>query len=263
MRAIPLLSSFLAALATLALASPAQAAPQILALLQTPDALPFVCEDGSCQVELSTLCLQRHRDPPAPNTLYRVHRPADVRVVTAAGAVLPLADIAGAEVRSQRSYTMAEVRVPAAVGEGAALVVGDGASLVPVAVAGDPEPLTEAEIAHVTGSLRAAATRHLASRKAFRDHHAAATLSRLVNAMPAMGRVAQGTREWLWHDVVVPRAGQYDADGLQRGETIFRYCLNRVDMGRFFSLRRCLENRHDDLMLDVNTDVWNATRPGS
>ena len=41
------------------------------------------------------------------------------------------------------------------------------------------------------------------------------------------------------------------------------YCQYRTSQGRFFSVRRCLEQRLDGMMMNLNTDYWKAVKPGS
>ena len=53
-------------------------------------------------------------------------------------------------------------------------------------------------------------------------------------------------------------------DAREKADVTYRGCLYMVEkLGRFYSMRRCLETKHDSLMLDVNSEYWRATTPGS
>ena len=41
------------------------------------------------------------------------------------------------------------------------------------------------------------------------------------------------------------------------------YCRAHVDEGFMFSMRRCLEKRHDALMLNLNRSYWEVVGVGS
>jgi len=61
--------------------SGAFAAPQILALLETPEPTPLACAGGVCQAEFSTMCLQKNREIPQPGTAYAPATPDSVVLV--------------------------------------------------------------------------------------------------------------------------------------------------------------------------------------
>ena len=78
----------------------AQAAPQILGIF-ADSGLPLHCEDGTCAVEVSALCLQEERDLPAWGTAYRPIHPEQLTLtgMRADGSVarMPIGEIASFE----------------------------------------------------------------------------------------------------------------------------------------------------------------------
>src|SRR5262245_11362605 len=90
---IRIAASLLAAAAALALsAGAASAAPQILGIVASNGALPLVCDDQGCRVELSTFCLQQPRANPEVGQQYTLADAASVTLIgrNAAGETLRL-----------------------------------------------------------------------------------------------------------------------------------------------------------------------------
>ena len=130
-----------------------RAAAQILALVETGGPTPLKCEGGQCSGEFSGFCLQKERPDPKPGTRYRAEGGALTLVVTDASGVerrLPAGDYL--KIVTKRSYTAVRISLPESVmrdmgAVSVALEIGERVALVPVALAGDPEPQTEADIA--------------------------------------------------------------------------------------------------------------------
>ena len=77
-----------------------------------------------------------------------------------------------------------------------------------------------------------------------------------VDGWPPAGRVDDARRAALWRGTAAREAG---GAGLARAKTAYDRCLRAVTRThRIFSMRRCLERRHDALMIDLNVDYWNA-----
>ena len=135
-------------------------------------------------------------------------------------------------------------------------------SLVPVPKDGDPNPITQDEIAYTTAYLRVEADRwlHGTGQKTV----AARIVNRMINATPRAGRIESSQWQSIWQDSIRHEAGDDRAAGRDRAEDIYGACRYMVgDLGRYFSMRRCLESKHDSLMLDMNTAYWKAVKPGS
>lgn len=242
-------------------AVPAAAAPQILALLATGEAVPLDCRDGACTGEFSGFCLQRKRPDPAPGTQYRAAGGAVTLVVTDAnGNVrrIPAGDHLTIETR--RSYTAVRVGVAQALLEewnavSLALEIGERVALLPMPEAMDPDPQTAADIALALGPQRALGDRILESAPV--ETGAVTLTSRMIGGLPP-GRTDARTRETLWSRVVEPAAASFPPDSVSRASSIYRRCLRKVEAGSFYSLRHCLEIGHDALMIGLNVKYWQA-----
>lgn len=266
-RLLFILSAF--AIATLTFARPVAAAPQILGLVAYNDAVPLKCGWGQCSAELITLCLQKHRDNPLPNTPYTFHGEgtATLVVTDAAGNRKRLRAADHVRIITARSFTavrveMTERKLRELGGVEVALTVDPGMSLVPVPQKGDPNPITEDEIAYTTAYLRKEADRWLKGSQP--KTVAARIVNRMINLTPRAGRVKEAKWQNIWDRSIADEASQERVAGVSQAEDIFGACKYMVgDLGRYFSMRRCLETKHDSLMLDMNTSYWQATKPGS
>ncbi len=267
MRRVFLLIPFLG-LAMISMSWSAQAAPQILGLTAFNQPLPFTCTDGTCSVELTTFCLQKRRDDPEPGTAYSVHDPDTVRlsVIAADGSRREMAADGLLELRAHRSFTAVRVSLgdetlKALGGVRAEISVAGGASLVPVPVAGDPDPISPGELAHVTGPLRKLAGRILEGDGA--KPTAIRLVNRVLNATPLIGRMQTAERHSIWKRVIGETWPQDMNAGTRRAVDMLGACQYRVDVGRYYSLRGCLSVKQDSLMLDMNLRYWSAVDLGS
>ncbi len=256
-RVLQIISAFV--VATLTGISGALAAPQILALIETPEATPLACADGVCQAEFSTMCLQRSRDIPKPGTAYAPASAASVALVLtrADGSTIRVAGAPGLTFTTPNNYLSTVASIPetelARLGAvGAAVEIAPLASLLPVAVADDTNPLTADEIAQVTGSARLTAQRVL--------EHAGDTLSavrvanRFANLLLVRPAPTPEAREALWREVVAGGDGAAPA-GVARVENIIGTCQFYDEHRGFEGFRGCLRYRRD-LMLDAINDVY-------
>ncbi len=246
-------------------AGEAAAAPQILGVASAEDPIPLQCRDGVCAADVTTFCMQPHRDVPTPSTAYS---PAggDFQIV--------LEDAAGkrhrraaAEVRvtQVRGYTAATLAIAedafAAAGlRPVAVAVPRRAVLVPDAVAGDPDPIRADEVASALSVLKPLAE------GVFAEHietlQATTLINRLVNAAPAKGRMASTDRDGLWDRAIGDDPKGAGPAG-ERARDVLGFCQQRTGAGAFFSVRRCLENRLDGMIMDINNSYWKALQPGS
>jgi hypothetical protein len=252
-----------------ALASgPAAAAPQILAALPSESGIPFACAEGICVADLSTYCLQRDRSAPEFGAAYE---PASAGAFT-----LVVTDASGAERRlgaadhvsfvEGRGFTAISARVAAGTlarigAVSARMELEPNASLLPVAVIGDPDPLTPDEIARTVGPLRRLGARVVdANPKA----EAAGVIGALANAAPRRGTVAPDRREPLWRQVTGgdrtggARRGGAGSPGQAQARRVYDGCLAAYDGHEAFSFRGCLEGRHDALLRDLSVEYWNV-----
>ncbi len=246
----------------------AVAAPQILGMVPTAEPMHLVCAGGACSAEFSTFCLQDKRVPPRPGTAYTVARGKGLTlVVTAADGSrrrLPAAGLV--RVTSARAYmavtvSVAERSLKALGATRASITVGQRVSLVPVPVSGDPWPLTGDDVASATGPLRAGAA-------SFFDRGgelpvAARITNRLINAAPSGGSLGPHRRDGLWRRVVGADPADAADPGTRSAARIFTLCRGLVAEGAYSTLRRCLEDQHDALMIETNGRYWQTLGAGS
>jgi len=237
-------------------ATPAMAAPQILGIVATDEAVPMQCDGGRCTALLSAFCLQRDRLPPDFETAYRPANPGGLTLAVTMpdGSVRRFAAADLVEFHSRYGYTairadlaLAELGIerPSAV----AIEVAPRAALLPLAKAGDPDPLTADEIAVATGPARLAAESVLEGSS--EPARAAQVAARLINALPVRGDIDAEAREQLWSRV----AG---ADAPQQARHMFDACGRTVDQSLGYPLRQCLEERHEQLQIGNTREFWES-----
>ncbi len=241
----------------------ASAAPQILAALPSESGIPFTCAEGLCVADLSTYCLQRDRPAPEFGAAYEPSDPgAFTLVVTdASGAVRRLGAADHVSFVEGRGFTAISARVAAEAlarlgAVSARMEIEPNASLLPVAVIGDPDPLTPEEIARTVGPMRRLGARVVDSSPKAK---AAGVIGALANASPRRGTVEPDRREPLWRQVT---GGDRTAGAQSPGQALARSaydgCLAAYDGHEAFSFRGCLEGRHDALLRDLSVEYWNV-----
>ncbi len=247
-------------------ATSAGAAPQILAVLQQPGPVPVICDGRTCEVELATLCLQRHRDVPEPGKRYTTAAAETLMLVgrDAAGNRVsrPLGD--AGQIAALRGYTTVKVEIDADAVAGLsdiAVVVAPGAALLPAPVADDPDPLTDKEIAYYTGSMRDVATGIFTAAADRRD--AALVLGRLIDATPEEGAMTPATRTEIWRRAVDAHPADWSPVGMDHARAIHDACQGLTARTGFYLLRSCLEHRQEEVLMNLNGRYWQATEPGS
>ena len=241
----------------------ASAAPQILAALPSESGISFTCAEGVCVADLSTYCLQRDRAAPEFGAAYEPSDPgAFTLVVTdASGAERRLGAADHVSFVEGRGFTAISARVAAEAltrlgAVSARMEIAANASLLPVAVIGDPDPLTPEEIARTVGPLR-----HLGARvvDSSPEAEAAGVIGALANASPRRGTVEPDRREPLWRQVTGGNwAAGAQSPGQARARSVYDGCLAAYDGHEAFSFRSCLETRHDALLRDLSVEYWNV-----
>lgn len=246
----------LAASLVVAVAAQAGAAPQILGLVATNEPVPMQCGDGQCTALLSAFCLQEKRLPPDYGTAYMPAEAGSVTLVVRAsdGGTHRLDAASLLEFRSHYGYTAMKARLPLSTLAGinvvsVALEVLPLASMLPRPTTGDPDPLTETEIALATGPLRLAAESVLDGGS--EGARAARAMAALINALPRTGDVPPAGREALWSRV----AGTMAPPSARRA---FESCGRTVDQSVGYPLRECLEERHESLQRENTRAYWDS-----
>jgi hypothetical protein len=246
------------------LSNPVQAAPQVLAVLATDVGVPFVCAGELCKAELSTYCLQRDRPAPNAGTIYHPAAAEDftlsVALSTGKTRNLPAAEhVTFVEARGFMAISVVidknQLRRLGSLN--ASIRVGEFASMLPEAVPGDVNPLTEKEIAYATGSLRRMGD-DIVDRKP--TAQSARMLTRVMNTMPVRGTVNPGDQEQLWRDAI----GEESTDdiGVGLSKKVYNQCFKGSQSFAYGGIRRCLEFRHDEFIRSLNVDYWDQ-QPGS
>ena len=189
----------------------AQAAPQVLVLVATAQPVELNCANGQCSAEFTSLCLQEHRAQPAKGTPYAAFDTAAVQVIGERhdGSTVMLPATPDLAFAAERGHTAVKVSVPVSWLRDRDLAavhvkMDDLVTLVPVAVADDPAPLTDGDIELAAGPLTRTAAFVLDGRAAEVD--AARLTAAAINALPARGsRLTAADRAALWDTVVAPR----------------------------------------------------------
>lgn len=241
----------------------ASAAPQILAALPSLSGIPITCDDIACKAEISTYCLMRNRPAPSLGARYVPAAPEHFTlVVTDAGGnerSLPAGEHL-TFVESRGFMAVAAVTTLAALEElgavKAVVRVSKTASLLPVPVPGDPNPLTPKEIAYATGSLRTQGAEIVETRPAAAT---ARVLAAVTNRLPFVQEFDTGEFEALWGDLIdsIP-AGSVDQAAIGAARAKADACAGDVRNLLFRSLRGCLQWRHDELIRELNVDYWDS-----
>lgn len=243
----------------MALAAPAQADPQVLALVPTMDAVEMACHGATCEAELSAFCLQEEAESPRPGTAYRLVGGQGLEV-QGQGAARHLSAADGISVEAVRGFTAVRVRVDRSaldVADGATVRVrvGPGVSLVPEALAADDTPEAREETALASGPLRHVGDTVIEG--VGRDHAVAAqrlsvVINRLDEGVDPVAAVNGGLAS------LAPGAAGSEAAGLA-----LRLCRHLARWPTGESLGACLRGRHDDLLIGLAESYWHAVKTGS
>ena len=259
-----MLNRLFAVIGALAIAAPlatASAAPQPLGLVATNGPVPLTCFAGQCAAQFTSFCLQRARSIPSPGTVFRVVGGDFTLIAIAAdGKTRRLPAAEHLTIINQRGFTsirlaMSKRALEALGAVRAAVEVGAGVTLIPVAVAGDPDPLTDLEIAAATGPLRATGDRVVDNGGA--QAEATRLTTDYINALAGHDRVGAEEGERLWRETIA--SSGLEGDGVARANQAYDRCRQDVFNGFDYSLRKCFEKRHDQLLLELNRRYWQAT----
>ena len=250
--------------------SGALAAPQALALLKTGGPVALTCAGGVCKAEFSTYCLQQERDLPGAGVPYEVARNGPVRLILtgADGAIRALPAAAHVRITAARSsHTAVVIEMPhaalAALGATrAAIDVGSRVTLTPVPVAGDDNPQSDQDQRIAAGPLRT-----LGAKIVDPAGPAVATvrvLNRLVNALPDVIEIDRTAGDRMLRQALDGGFAKAPPTQVTQASKAFAACWNtrHIEVGAY-SVRNCLQRRHDGLMWDQVKRYWKAAGAGS
>lgn len=245
----------------------AQAAPQVLGLIATNDAVPLTCRHGECAAEFTAICLQPDRASPAPGKVYEAAGGEGVTVVaeTTDGRQMTLPAEGLVTYTALRGHNAVRLSIPGRrlnqLGiKRAALKVGKLVSLIPTPMVGDTRPQSVAEIELATGPFRQLAAKlvdsggiQLETARVTRD---------VLNGLPWRGRSTAEERHAAWQRALGAKAAQASTDALARAERAFRDC-EEVSATGVLTMRACLGSKHDSMIGMLNNEYWDALNAGS
>ena len=248
----------------------ASAAPQALALVDSAGEVEFNCGNGECAVTLTAFCLQQDRGMPESGHAYGIAPTDQVRLVGIRpdGSRVFLDASEELAVESARRQLAVKLSLPAQrmmeLGLASITVeVGQDVTLLPQPVEGDPNPMTESEVAVVQGVLRRVGARVVEDDPV--NLGAARWLQKEGNRLPAHDQISrQSRRQFLEqaHARVREAGGLTDAER-KAAEDLLKLCEVRTELGQFDRLRQCFEREHDTLLWRLNVDYWLAVDHGS
>ncbi len=239
------------------------AAPQVLAVLSTGNGAALTCENGKCTASLSTYCLQKHRGAPVPGDIYHAANPTSFTLVFQMpdGSLEQQVAPTVLGYRAERSYKSVEVFMSENVireygAVSARLLVRPNAALIPQAEEGDPDPLSQTEIALAVGPSR------LMGAKVVDETPGADTIRALaimLRAIPEWRGWPKTTRRELWQ-MIDEKARREDVtgDNYQNLKSEFNLCADKYENSTFFGIGYCIRQRHDEEITRMNKEYWNS-----
>lgn len=253
--------------ATVALPASGHAAPQILAVMASLGPQPISCGDSVCTTSFTSYCLQRERDVPTTGQAYiPTHEKAFTLIIAREdGSEVKVPAMDNVSFSSARGYSSVRAIIPKDIitahgGVSATIVVAVGASLIPEPTPGDKNPISEAELAFATKSLREHGQDIV---DATPDAKAAQIVNRMAATMIPKMPASNDALEQLWHDVIdgLGTSRPAGADAIQRARDIYEWCKGRMSYHSMGGIKSCLEFKHDDTIMKLNTDYWES-QPG-
>ena len=259
-----------AVLALLLPLSPASASrsiePQILALISTGGAQPLTCDGDECVAEFSAFCMEPGRPGPNHNAPYRMAKNSALELIArSADGTERRLPLKTARFVSQRGYSAVRISLPRSLlddlgADSLAIQVGAGVVLLPEELPSYDQLHRQSQITAALGPNRIIGEQ-LVDRGGERAD-GARLLSYLINALPATGGVEAARRQALWS---ATRAAP--AEVRQAGRAIarrgFERCLKERASGDDFTMRQCLQHRHDRNMWLLNQIYWQTVGPQS
>ena len=257
----------LAMVATVAFPASGHAAPQILAVMASLGPQPISCGSAICTTSFTSYCLQRERDVPITGQAYTpTHEKAFTLIIAREdGTEVKIPAMKNVAFTSARGYSSVRAIIPKDVitahgGVSASIVAAAGASLMPEPTPGDENPISEAELAFATKSLREHGQDIV---DAAPEAKAAQIVNRIAATIIPKMPASNEALEQLWHDVIdgIGTARPAGADAIHRARGIYEWCKGRTSYHSMGGIKSCLEFKHDDTIMKLNTDYWES-QPG-
>lgn len=241
--------------------------PQVLALIDSHGGKPLNCDGKECFVEISAFCMEPGRPGPAHETPYSLAEGAAlVLVARFKDGSRRRIDAAGVRFQSQRGYSAVRMSVPqdllvASGAESLAIEIGPRVVLL-------PKPLPSYQIRHQASEIEAALGPNRVVGERLVDDgggraDGARLLSYLINALPPAVEVSAPTAGGLWRAVLAAVPETVRAAGRKSARRGYERCLGEFGTDTGFTLRECLQHRHDRHMRILNQDYWQSVGPES
>ncbi|MCY4238880.1 MAG: hypothetical protein OXC54_08125 [Rhodospirillaceae bacterium] len=244
---------YVLAAAAAGFAVPAQAAPQILALLETSVPVALNCNRDLCTATLSSYCLQVERYAPVSGMKLYLAKGGKVTLVIRdrKGFERRVDASAVARFASERKEYAVRISVPRSVlgakAQAVSVQVGKQASLVPESIADDPQPHTPAEIHRVTTHDRVAG--QIMEQGSYRMLISIAqALNRITNRLDRGNSVGRAMLDRIDSRENVPTLL---TSTINHHVSQCRLSIDSVD---------CLKKRHDNLLLRYNLSYWRRNK---
>jgi hypothetical protein len=247
--------------------APAAAASQVLGLVASNGLpTPLRCVDGTCSGHVSAFCLQEQRPAPSANSEYLLAPGSRLTLIAqlSDGRKVRLPADGILTIRTRVGFTsvrlsLPEERMKALGAVSAAVEVAPLTSILPRAIAGDPDPLTDQEIALATGPMRRAAQLPFENPGEAAD--AARLASLIVNLLPEDEPQSAAGRDAVWNQAVAlaETSGNPSPAGIDDAHRIYSNCELSLASMTSFNLRTCMEIHHADLMAETNRAFWAST----
>jgi hypothetical protein len=239
-----------------------EAASQILGLIASNGVpTPLRCEDGVCQGFFSSFCLQRERPSPAFDSKYRLAPGGGIAVIAtrADGSTLRLPGDGLVIMSADAGFTLVTISLPEAKvkalgAASASIEIAPLTSILPLAVAGDANPQSPADIAYATGTLRRLAERSFEAPGAESD--AVRLLTLLINDLPDDEPQTASGRHTVWDKTLASAGGAaLDPAGVAEVARIYNDCSDTL---MAFGLKHCMKLHHGYLMTTTNRGFWDS-----
>ncbi len=250
--------------------SVSHAATQSLALLETGEPTPLICEGPVCKAEFSSFCLQKERDLPRAGDPYHIVKKGAVTLVltTEGGAVERIPAAAHVNITAARSghtavtIKLSKASMKALGGKHAAIEVGERVALMPEPVIGDDYPQTEQDKHLATGPLRSLGQKIVDQGP--HDADRVRVLNRLINTLPSEIDRRPDAQQSLWQKAVSRGFQNAKSARIAKAAKEYATCWqDRVVELHGYSVRHCLQRRHDGLMWQHVKRYWDAVGAGS
>ncbi len=245
----------------------ALAAPQVLAVMASLGPQQLNCSGSICTTSLSSYCLQRERDVPVTGQRYlpASDQQFSLIVVAADGTERAVDAAKHMDFRSVRGYssvnaTIGKAELAKLGGVSAKIVVAARAALLPEPVEGDPNPISAEEMVYAAKSLREHGEEVVDAQPAA---EAAAIVNRIAATIIPKLRADEESLEQLWRDVIdgLGPARPANADSIKKARDIYDWCQGRMSYHSMGGIKSCLEFKHDEGIMRLNTDYWES-QPG-